>query len=109
MQQGPQGGQPDSYPNRMQEAEVPVVSDAEARRDYGADYAPALMVAAGRVNRDTCQGDSGGPMFDRISGTTYQVGITSFGIGCGTRQFPGVYAETNSTAIRGFIVTAKNR
>ena len=109
VQQGPSGGQPDRFPNRMQEAEVPVVSDAEARRDYDSAYAPALMVAAGRVNRDTCQGDSGGPMFERLNGTTFQIGITSFGIGCGTREFPGVYAETNSTAIRGFIVTAAKR
>jgi secreted trypsin-like serine protease len=109
VQQGPNGGQPDRYPNRMQEAEVPVVSDAEARRDYEANYAPGLMVAAGRLNRDTCQGDSGGPMFEKVGGTTYQVGITSFGTGCGTRQYPGVYTEANSPGIRGFILRSARR
>jgi secreted trypsin-like serine protease len=98
--------EPDRYPNRMQEAEVPVVSDRRAKRTYREEYSKDLMVAAGREGKDTCQGDSGGPLFERTDRGPYQVGITSFGTGCGTDDLPGVYTEVNSDQIRSFIVTA---
>ena len=106
--QGPNFQQPDRYPVRMQEAQVPVVSDATASSAYGADdYEPLLMLAAGRENKDTCQGDSGGPIFvKKNTGRVSQIGITSFGNGCGARNFPGVYAEANSEDIRPFIYRA---
>jgi secreted trypsin-like serine protease len=96
-----------SYPVRMQEAQVPIVSDATAKRAYGADdYDPPLMLAAGEENKDTCQGDSGGPIFVKKSTRVSQIGITSFGNGCGARNFPGVYTEANSDDIRPFIYRA---
>ena len=107
--QSPGGGEPDRFPARMREARVPVVSDAAGRSVYGGSYAPALMLAAGREGRDTCQGDSGGPIFVRASSATYQIGITSFGNGCGAAGFPGVYAEANASSIRGFIFDAARR
>jgi secreted trypsin-like serine protease len=93
-------------PVRMQEAKVPIVSDARADNAYSRPYAytPPLMLAAGREGKDTCQGDSGGPIFvEEPSGRVFQIGITSFGIGCGARNFPGVYTEANSDDIRPFI------
>lgn len=98
------------YPARMQEAQVPVVSDATARRAYGADYYPKLMLAAGEEGKDTCQGDSGGPIFVKAStGRVSQIGITSFGNGCGKRNSPGVYTEANSENIRSFIYRAAGK
>ena len=107
--QGPYFQQPDNFPYRMREAKVPLVRDAVGKSVYGANYVTPRMVAAGKENKDTCQGDSGGPMFVPTSSGRYQIGITSFGVGCGTRGFPGVYAETNSAAIRNFIITAMRR
>ncbi len=106
--QNPEYQQPDRYPARMQEAQVPVVSDATATAAYGADdYDPPLMLAAGREGKDTCQGDSGGPIFvEKSNGRISQIGITSFGNGCGARNFPGVYTEANSENIRPFIYRA---
>jgi secreted trypsin-like serine protease len=106
--QNPEYKQPDRYPARMQEAQVPVVSDATAQAAYGADdYDPPLMLAAGREGKDTCQGDSGGPIFvEKSSGRISQIGITSFGNGCAVRNFPGVYTEANSQNIRSFIYRA---
>jgi len=46
--------------------------------------------------KDTCQGDSGGPIqiFDPSEYCMYQiVGVTSFGIMCGTPGVPGVYTR----------------
>lgn len=95
------------YPNRMQEAQVPIVSDATAENRYGSEYAPALMLAAGEEGTDTCQGDSGGPIFvKKPTGRVFQIGITSFGSGCGARDYPGVYAEANAQDIRSFIYRA---
>ncbi len=96
-----------SYPVRMQEAQVPIVSDATAKEAYGRAYTKELMVAAGEEGKDTCQGDSGGPIFFKNNnGRFFQTGITSFGNGCGARNFPGVYTEANAEDIRPFIYRA---
>jgi secreted trypsin-like serine protease len=103
-------------PDRMHEAQVPIVSDSyadKAWKDYRlhnklvGDYVPPLMVAAGGKDKGTCQGDSGGPLFvagatdgdgdngddddngdNGGSGGKYtQIGITSFGaIGCVVKE-----------------------
>jgi secreted trypsin-like serine protease len=98
--------EPDRYPNRMHEATVPIVSDARARDAYGSAYNSDLMVAAGREGKDTCQGDSGGPMWASTPNGRRQIGITSFGEGCGQEGNPGVYAEVNAPSIRNFITNA---
>ena len=40
---------------------------------------------------DTCQGDSGGPFTCPRNGTNYMFGITSFGVGCNDKKYPGAY------------------
>jgi secreted trypsin-like serine protease len=92
----------------MREAQVPIVSEAAARRAYGADdYEPSLMLAAGEEGTDTCQGDSGGPIFvKKINRRVSQIGITSFDNGCGAKNSPGIYTEANSEDIRPFIYRA---
>lgn len=100
------GGGGSSFPNRMREAQVPIVSDENAKSAYGSSYVKGLMVAAGRQGKDTCQGDSGGPLFARPNGRYTQIGITSFGNGCGAKGFPGVYSEVNAASIRNFITNA---
>ena len=47
------------------------------------------------------QGDSGGPLVHQSNGHMEQVGIVSWGIGCGKEDFPGVY--TRVTEIRDWI------
>lgn len=49
------------------------------------------MICAGveDATKDSCQGDSGGPL--AVNGQL--VGIVSWGIGCATEGFPGVYAS----------------
>jgi secreted trypsin-like serine protease len=53
----------------------------------------ANMICSGklRTKRDTCHGDSGGPLFaKRPDGSFVQVGITSWGMGCGAAE-QGLY------------------
>ncbi|KAF5279804.1 hypothetical protein FQA39_LY18226 [Lamprigera yunnana] len=47
--------------------------------------------------KDACHGDSGGPLVSDGK----QVGIVSWGIGCGDRSYPGVY--TRISAVRSYI------
>lgn len=49
-------------------------------------------------NEDACQGDSGGPLFGKFGANNENVlfGITSWGVGCGFNNFPGVYTKVGN-------------
>ena len=57
------------------------------------------MICAGDLyfgGKDACQGDSGGPLLIRaphVRSGWLQVGITSWGGGCGQASYPGVYTS----------------
>ncbi|MGH9186787.1 MAG: S1 family peptidase [Acidimicrobiales bacterium] len=94
-----------TYPDRLEEVDVPVVSDADCQAAYADDggiHAPTQL-CAGAEGIDSCQGDSGGPLFATEPGGFVQVGVVSWGIGCALADFPGVYSELNSQSIRSFI------
>jgi secreted trypsin-like serine protease len=103
IKQGANLSQRDRFPERLQRGTPPIVSDRKAERAYGRLYFSPLMVAAGQIGEDTCQGDSGGPLWVTTEAGKRQIGITSFGLGCGKRGFPGVYTEVNNPSISTFI------
>jgi trypsin len=81
---------------------IPVVDTADCN-DFNS-YQGAIttrMLCAGLPGgqRDACQGDSGGPM----SANGRLIGITSWGWGCGVRNFYGVYTRISNPSIRAFI------
>lgn len=73
------------------------------------------MVCAGRDAQDSCSGDSGGnlqpflvlmiktnlfeiysisgPLMVQEGHSWYQIGVVSWGIGCGQTRYPGVYSR----------------
>merc|ERR1739840_52756 len=55
----------------------------------------SFMCAGGEDNKDACKGDGGGPLAcqDPTTGRYVLTGITAFGIGCGNKDVPGVYAD----------------
>lgn len=61
----------------------------------GGVVTPQMFCAGAAVDGiDTCQGDSGGPILKKKADGSYvQVGIVSFGIGCGHAELPGVYTR----------------
>ena len=92
-------------PDRLQEAQVPITTDAYCAGAYS-DFDPQTMVCAGfpQGGVDTCQGDSGGPMFGRTStGALRVVGTTSFGEGCARPGKPGVYGRVADDTLRPWI------
>ena len=92
-------------PDTLQEAQVPVTTDAYCGGAYD-EFDAATMICAGYPEGgvDTCQGDSGGPMFGTTaSGVRRLVGATSFGEGCARPGKPGVYARVADTTLREWI------
>ena len=56
----------------------------------------SFMCAGGRQGKDACTGDGGSALAceDPLQPGRYvQVGVVSWGIGCGTAGMPGVYAD----------------
>ncbi|KAJ8932935.1 hypothetical protein NQ314_014313 [Rhamnusium bicolor] len=56
----------------------------------------SFICAGGEKNKDTCKGDGGSPLICPIPGYMdrfLQIGIVSWGIGCGETQTPGVYVN----------------
>ena len=94
-----------SAPSTLQEAQVPITTDAYCSGAYS-DFDATTMVCAGYPEGgvDTCQGDSGGPMFGRAAtGERRVVGTTSFGEGCARAGKPGVYGRVGDTELREWI------
>jgi secreted trypsin-like serine protease len=51
------------------------------------------MFCAGTGVGDACQGDSGGPAVGYFNGEPVLVGVTSWGVGCSDKKYPGVYVN----------------
>ncbi|CAJ1970490.1 unnamed protein product [Cylindrotheca closterium] len=75
------------------------ICNGEAWYDGDIDY---TMFCAGyqEGGSDSCQGDSGGPLVRVVGNQHVQVGIASWGAGCGFRQRPGVYSGINRASVQ---------
>ncbi len=86
------------YPTLLQDASVPIVplEQCNLPESYQGTILDTQVCAGFREGGiDSCVGDSGGPMFTQIDGQQVQVGITSFGNGCGLPNFYGVYTNVS--------------
>ncbi|XP_059350521.1 trypsin-1-like isoform X2 [Daphnia carinata] len=73
-------------------ATVQVLDNTICTKQYGSSFVGANMLCAAAPGKDTCQGDSGGPLL--VDGV--QVGITSWGYGCASPNYAGVYTRVTS-------------
>ena len=95
-----------NIPDVMQEAQVPIATDAAATAAYGDSYEKETMLPAGydKGGVDTCQGDSGGPIMAPTStGVLRLTGDTSWGVGCAEPHTPGIYGRLGAPVMRDWI------
>ncbi|MEN9226040.1 MAG: trypsin-like serine protease [Thermostichus sp. HHBFW_bins_43] len=95
----PAGQEPSGFPRDLQQATVPIVSNAEcnAPQSYDGTILDSMLCAGfpqGGV--DSCQADSGGPLIVPSGNGFALAGITSFGVGCALPNFFGVYTRVSS-------------
>ena len=88
-------------PAFAQSAGVTIYSEAECRNQssYGSTQIEFdTEFCAGDINggTDSCQGDSGGPLVCIVNNMPYLYGVVSWGIGCASRGYPGIYAKVSS-------------
>ncbi|WP_395791853.1 serine protease [Aquimonas sp.] len=91
-----------SSPIDLRKVSVPLASRTNCNdsNSYSGEIT-SRMLCAGRDSGgiDTCQGDSGGP----LARGSVLTGITSWGNGCASPNYFGVYTRISNTAIRNFI------
>ena len=84
------------YPQFLREAVVPIIDQPTCNTLYTSVITISFdMVCAGYTTGtiDTCQGDSGGPLMCQQGNKWYLAGLTSFGLDCATKGYPGIYAN----------------
>lgn len=80
----------------LRQAKVKIISDVLCMVIYRGQIDIRKSFCAGYLDghADTCQGDSGGPLQCRQrNGNWALIGITSNGLGCGRKGFPGIYTR----------------
>ncbi|XP_069873532.1 serine protease 44-like isoform X1 [Dipodomys merriami] len=92
----------DSLPNKLHEAQLKILHYKECNEILKRIMLSSInVIKKGTVcaysdkGSDSCKGDSGGPLVCEFNDTWIQVGIVSWGIGCGRRGYPGVYTEVS--------------
>jgi secreted trypsin-like serine protease len=91
----------------LQQALLPVLSDATCTSTWGDTYRADTMICAGHLNgsKSTCEGDSGGPLICKEGDHYTLYGSTSFGNGekganglyqCAAANKPSVFSRTHS-------------
>ena len=84
------------YPYDLHEVIVPITDRATCDALYGAEFTSNMLCAGYDIGgKDACRGDSGGPLIASQNGEHVQVGITSWGIGCGRSNQYGVYTRVS--------------
>jgi secreted trypsin-like serine protease len=98
-----------SYPRRLHQTNVPLVSTGFCEEAYATieqPITPRMLCAGSRA--DSCYGDSGGPLIAHTPGLggpagDTLLGLVDFGDGCGQAGYPGVYVRIADPAVASFL------
>jgi len=82
-----------NQPSTLQEVDVTVQTNAQCAQVYGSSYIGDMNICAADDGKDSCQGDSGGPLVAQENGRYALIGVVSYGYGCASPGYPGVYAR----------------
>lgn len=79
----------------LQCVDLPILREAECRKYYREVQWVFVnaMCTLSKENKDACHGDSGGPLLCKEN--NLQLGVVSFGRGCGDENSPGVYTRVD--------------
>ena len=84
------------FPTVLQEVQVPLYDREKCNTAYSGGITDVMLCAGfEQGGKDSCQGDSGGPLVIKKNDEWYQAGVVSFGEGCASPDFPGVYARVS--------------
>ncbi len=97
-------------PDSLHTTTVTRRSDLACSETYGAQFDAVDMLCAGGAATDTCYGDSGGGLVaptgaspDPAAPADWKlVGIVSWGQGCASPTFPGVYVRVTAAALHAY-------
>lgn len=93
-------------PSQLKSVDVQAVADEDCTTNSAMGFQADSEICAETIGGDSCQGDSGGPLFGTLAdGRRVQVGVVSYGLGCATPLFPGVYGEVNNPSIHDFVTS----
>jgi trypsin len=93
-------------PADLKAVDVQAVADESCTTNGLMGFQGDSEICAETLLGDSCQGDSGGPLFGTLGdGRLVQVGIVSYGLGCATPEFPGVYGEVNNPSVHDFLTS----
>nr|AAL56439.1 plasminogen-like protein [Oikopleura dioica] len=89
-----------TFPTDLQEVDLDILSSEQCSNGANFGYVDerSMFCAGGEGGKDGCQGDSGGPLIctDESGKIPIVTGITSWGIGCGVAETPGVWTKVSS-------------
>ncbi|XP_064150857.1 testisin-like [Loxodonta africana] len=88
-------------PYNLQEVQISIINTTTCNHLYYQSGFRSIiwgdMVCAGTEDgtKDACNGDSGGPLVCELDNVWYQIGVVSWGVGCGRPNRPGVYTNVS--------------
>ncbi|KAI8913506.1 trypsin-like serine protease [Gorgonomyces haynaldii] len=85
------------------EATVPATTAARCSNAYPGVASSSFCAGYTNGGVDTCQGDSGGPIFVQSGTSVTLAGTVSYGQGCASAAFPGVYSRLSDASLQSFI------
>ncbi|XP_078584851.1 chymotrypsinogen B-like [Branchiostoma floridae x Branchiostoma japonicum] len=85
--------------DKLQQADLPLLSDRECSSHWSDFYKPESMICAGGEGAGedgACRADSGGPLVCEINGSYHLVGVVNFGHDTCSTSYPTVFARVSA-------------